>query len=469
MSRLTCGALLASASLLTLAAPAVAGTDTPLGHGRFPDVVVADDGTGYAAWVVHNAGAPDAVQFCVVPRGGAACAQQVTLATPDELSGLELLGGEPGQLALVAQGAQRSYSLVWPAAALPAASGFKRAGSDVDIEGGGVAYAGGGLFISAGPGRVQAFRAGVDAADDAFAELPTSFTTPTFGSIGMDGATPVQVAADGDNTELFRYTGPQPMTPESIADEGSWSGPSAVSPALSEPTLAGGASGLKLFGAASPGGFPSRPQVSGLGGAPEDIQKKTDAVFEQTFAQHAATGRLYAAWRVNDPDGGRIRFVKSVDGGERWSKLGDLVQSAIGGSGNGHVNLNLAATADQQGLVVYEGEVDPSNTSAEIRAVSLDVVPKHVALASTRKKGRSLAGPAVCIPENGFFPAKVKGKRIVSASLSFAGTRKGGKKATFSTEGLEPGSEHKLKAKLVVAAGGTTVVKKISRTVAVCG
>ncbi|HZB77047.1 MAG TPA: sialidase family protein [Solirubrobacteraceae bacterium] len=469
MSRLTRSALLASCSLLTCAAPAVAGTDVPLGHGRFPDVVVTDDGTAHVAWVVHDAAAPDAVQYCAVPRGAAACAQQATLPVPDELSGLDLLAGEPGQLALVAQGAQRTVALGFAPPALPDAAAFKRAGSDVDIERGGVAYAGGGLFVSGGPGRVQAFKLGEDAPDHKFAELPTSFNTPTFGAIGMDGATPVQAAADGDHTELFRYAGPLPATPESIAAAGSWSGPAAVAPALSEPTLAGGASGLKLFGAASPGGFPSRPRVAPVGGAPADIQKATDAVFEQTFAQHAATGRLHATWRVNDPDGGHIRFVKSTDGGATWSRLGDLSQRSIGGTGNGHANLNVSSAADQQGLVVYEGEVDPGNTSAEIRAVSLDVVPKHVQVAATAKQGRSLTGPAVCIPENGFFPAKVKGAKVVSASLAFDGTSKAGRKATFGTAGLAPASKHTLRAKLVVAAAGTTVVKKLTRTVTVCG
>ena len=469
MSRLTRGALLASFTLLTCAAPAVAGTDVPLGHGRFPDVVVTDDGTAHVAWVVHNPSAPDAVQYCTVPRGAAACAQQATLPVADELAGVELLPGEPGQLVVVAQGAQRNFALGFAPPALPDAAAFKRAGSDVDIEDGGVAYAGGGLFVSAGPGRVQAFKLGEDAPDDQFAELPTSFNTPTFGAIGMDGAVPVQASADGDHTELFRYAGPLPATGESIAAAGNWSGPAAVTPALSEPSLAGGASGLKLFGAASPGGFPSRPRVATAGAAPVDIQKATDAVFEQTFTQHAATGRLYAAWRVNDPDGGHVRFVKSTDGGAHWSRLGDLSQRSIGGTGNGHANLNLSSAADQQGLLVYEGEVDPGNTSAEIRAVSLDVVPKHVQLAATVKQGRSLTGPAVCIPENGFFPAKVKGANVVSSSLAFDGTSKAGRKATFDTSGLAPGSKHALRAKLVVAAGGTTVVKKLTRTVAVCG
>lgn len=470
MSRLARGALLASCSLLTLTAPALAGTDAPLGQGRAPDVVVTDDGTAHVAWRVDIPGAADAVQYCVVPRGAGACAQTVTLPSPDgDLFGLDLVAGEPGTLTLVAQGATRNLQLSWALPGLPSAAAFKPAGSGVAIADGAVAHVGGGLFVAASPARVQAFTAGGEEPGGQFATLGTSFSTPTTGAVGIDGGVPVHVAADGDHTESFRYTGPLPATVGSLSAQASWSGPTAIAPALSEPTLAGGASGLQLFGAASPQGFPSRPRIAAVGGTPRDVQKRADAVFEHTFAQHAATGRLYAAWRVNDPDGGRIRFVKSVDGGTSWSRLGDLVQAAIGGSGNGQVQLRIASAADQQGLVVYEGEVGADNRNAEIRGVTLDVVPKHVPLAATAKRGRSLLGPSTCIPAGGAFPARVKGKRIVGATLRFGAKARQGRKATFDTKSLEPGSQHTLRAKLIIAASGTTVIQKLKRTVTVCG
>jgi hypothetical protein len=71
------------AALLSLAVPPAADAKPfKVGTGQNAGIAIDDAGTLYVGWQVDVYGPGDAVQFCIVPPGGAACASQTTIAFP---------------------------------------------------------------------------------------------------------------------------------------------------------------------------------------------------------------------------------------------------------------------------------------------------------------------------------------------------------------------------------------------------
>jgi hypothetical protein len=84
---LAVGALVAG----SLSAPTQASAAAPknghfaLGHGQYPDIAVAPDGTAHVAWVHQSSpGHADQIQYCRVPRGKRACVGLQTFVLPGE-------------------------------------------------------------------------------------------------------------------------------------------------------------------------------------------------------------------------------------------------------------------------------------------------------------------------------------------------------------------------------------------------
>ena len=92
--RWAAGALSLSLALAPWAGMSPAAAATPanghftLGHGEYPDVAVAPDGTAHVAWVHSSSpGSADQIQYCRVPRGRRGCVGLTTFSLPGQQIG----------------------------------------------------------------------------------------------------------------------------------------------------------------------------------------------------------------------------------------------------------------------------------------------------------------------------------------------------------------------------------------------
>lgn len=316
-----------------------------LGAGSQPSVAVDGAGTAHIAWNGPEVDA-HAPRYCRLPRGATACDVALTLPTAAGTDTttrpyVSLSGGRVSVLVhrfgtvnelthYVSTDGGLSFTSRTAGGSVPIYEAADGPGDSVSIVTN--ADGRGGLFLNAPL---------AGAAPAGFAALDT--TRPYYGSVGMDGATPVVTFSTTAGDAVWRrYSGTGDLNAAS-----SWTPPVGVG-AVDYPRLASGAPGLFLLAGDAAGTMSVRRWTGAGFGAPAAIGPG-DASESHLFVD--AGGRLHAIYPRLDAQGYHLQHSVSDDG-VSWQSGSVLVQTDDEEGG-----LRVAAAADHVGVAVWSSRV----------------------------------------------------------------------------------------------------------------
>jgi hypothetical protein len=337
--------------------------DTNPAAGAFAPVAVDSAGTGYFAWEHNGGSAPNLTMFCKVPRGGT-CANPIVLPTPpagfggatNVDAGFPVLGS--GQTVYVVGPRFIAQDVVvWtstdggitfgPPARFP--SGVSAGSNPTDV----LAAPLGGFYISShNPGLT--FTSVPPSAGPA----PVTDLTPTPQALTNIGDSTLGLAATGNPVEAFdMLNGGQPQTINFRSYSGtSWNPASEVTQGT-QPSLAGGPSGLLLVSEDldAAGHYTQinvRKYATGSGFGAPVATLQTDTSYDNGGRIFQTPGgRVLVAWQGQPRAGGgvAIRLYDSANGGA-FTRVGDVAEGA---PSDAIYLIRLAAANDGQGFVSF--------------------------------------------------------------------------------------------------------------------
>ncbi len=405
--------------------PAVLATPITLSpSGKFPDVLVDAAGTSHIVWVTSDGVSADAVHYCRLPRGAAACdSSQVLVPQKDYGDGDDPSFNTSTDGARIVQVGQQivildyRYPTDYPK---PDGSSGSNTVLEWVSEDGGGSFTGpavvgdqpiGGGAVAFGPPNNPQILTTTDTVTGGTyvqAITPGQYTSQSAnlgdggpdqaysGSLALDAGLPVAAFADlADRTLIRRWTGVG-----SPADASTWTPASALTVAGDEPKLAGGPAGLYLMNRPTPNGpYAVRRIAAGGSGPPLAVSDANDATFRDLT--ETAGGRLVAGWESRGGSSPGVTVRSSPDG-TGWSGTDRL----IGGAQNGQ--LSVGAASDGGGIAVL-------NHTGGVNAAG-----QIVALAYGQRKPTGVPGIAG-IPGGGDPAATTSCQQVTFGAVKIAG------------------------------------------------
>jgi hypothetical protein len=382
--------LVTAAAALACAAPALGATPFTAGSGTGHDLAVGSDGFGHVVWI-QNDGSEDDVAYCRVPPGASACDGEsavlefadTTAANPDSFGSAQVLTPAPGKVVVVASCTQcgagtiedRTYSWVDldNGASFP---GPVEIGQDLMVAGQTGYLNTGDIFLGVEGTRFLAMNASV--------VTDVDFDIGGFGVSAHPAVVPGPAAGKAvhaltGNASTVRYAVfTDPVLPTTEADlnaPGNWDtlNPLAGAEADNEEThLSSGGNGVLLsylstFSATDVRvGLRTFNSGTNSFGPPAYLQG-ADAIDRNglDFPHHSqdAGNGIHFVWRTLH-DGGRLRYIRSEDGGATFSAPANL---ALGESFQDPL---VEAGAEGTGFAAWR------TTGGQIRVVVIDPQPE---------------------------------------------------------------------------------------------
>jgi hypothetical protein len=411
--------LAAVAVALALAAPTGAGAATAFtaGNGVAPAVAVGSDGTGHVAWLTDPIGGAVQVQYCRVPAGGSSCTGLQTLDFPHP-AGANPVGDDdstqvfvpaPGRIVVAAtcfvcgtagDAADRTFRWISTDNGASFAAP-EEVGQTVNVDGQGTLLAGDILALP-DRGRVATMPGG--AAPQTYAGFFTNFSPSV---VAVPGTNQI-LAADNDLDSVkygvFDGVGLTPLlTDAPIGDpKGQESetdliaGPSGVFLTdrqfvpLNEHVL------LRKYDPAT--------QRFGAARAIEGSDPIDNSAINPDSYEDAG-GSIHVVYRSNF-DGGRLRYLRSDNGGATFSPGQNLAAK------EDFRDPRVAADQTGHGFAVWR-----ANGRGPIRVVALDPffeggrVPEREATGTVAGATLAVAAPSGCVLRGASFKVTLKIKR----------------------------------------------------------
>ena len=330
---------LAVGATLLLAPSATAATSFQLGNGSHPDVDVDASGTAHIVVDLPD----ERLRYCQIPRGQTTCSVDKTLTPPAQATGRSsfVFVPSPGRVVIVTErccppDAVLAYQSTNNGATFAGPTEIGK----LDVEDA-VFGPGNGVSGLEQSGWYQRMPLTGPAATTA-AELPAGFSVPTGSSLALLGGTrPLKVSADGDNTTFSVFNGAG--DPNST---GTWSAPTPVPPAGSEPHLASGAQGLVMIYRIGRELHARKFDPAAGSFDPHETLSTGEAI--QSDITTDDSGRFTAIWQENDASD--VRVASSTDG-VTWATRRVLRADNL-------FNSQVATAPDGQGFAVFDSNSD---------------------------------------------------------------------------------------------------------------
>ena len=374
----------AAAAALACASPALGATPFTAGSGTGHDLAVGLDGTGHVVWVDDN-GATDVVRYCRVPAGGSACdAESMPLSSPPASPSADFTGN--------------AHVFAFGTSVVVLASCTQCPTGDISHD----------VFRWSSPDNGVTFGAATDVGDLSFSGQSAYMSTEgvalgVSGSLfqGMSSAlAPLNLGGAGyvfsaaaapvpggdeavyavNNLSAVKYkvfTDPDAdaISPAELNTMGNWSADRFLStpePDNEETRLSSGGNGVLLSYLAtfSPAdarvGLRAFNSITDTFGAPVYVQGDSpidDNGLDAPHHSQDAGNRIHMVWRTLH-DGGRLRYIRSDDGGVTFSAPANL---ALGESFQDPL---VEAGSAGTGFAAWR------TTGADIRIVPIDPQPE---------------------------------------------------------------------------------------------
>jgi hypothetical protein len=331
----------AIAATLACTSPALAATPFTAGTGAGHDIAVGLDGTAHVAWFTDEAD-DERIGYCRVPAGGSACDGESGFlnfpdasTTADAKGSVQIFAPAANQVLIYATCTQcptgdpgdNTYRL---ASANNGADFTPTAGVVGEL-----AFSGQGSYISSGNILLGVAGSRFQAMASALAPINLGGAGFFFSASAVPGASDEAVYAV-DNLDAVKYrvfTGTRTAT--NLNTLANWSADQALPAAEAdneETQLSSGGSGVKLIylSTFSPGdarvGLRSFNSTTNTFGSPTYIQGSSAVDGNAlNFPHHSqsAGNRIHVVWRTLH-DGGRLRYIRSDDGGATFSAPANL-------------------------------------------------------------------------------------------------------------------------------------------------
>ena len=350
--------------------------------GTFPDVLVDGAGTSHIVWITSDGVNADAIHYCRLPRGAAACNASAALV-PQKTYG----DGDSPAFNASANGARiiqvgeqivildYRYPTDYPKP--DGTSGSTTVLEWVSEDGGGTftgpAIVGnqpiGGGVVEFGPDNDPQIVTTTDTVTGGtFVQdiRPGTYTSESgnlgdggpdqaySGSLAIDGGLPVAAFSNLANQTLIRRFGGV----GSPGDAANWS-PAMTLPG-SDPQLAGGPGGLYLIDRVANNPYAVQRITGATAGAPVVVSDANDPQYRTL--RETSTGGLVAGWESRGGATPGVR-VRSSSDGSGWSSSDVL----IGGADNGQLRIGAAGDGGGVAVLNHTGGV---NQPGEIVALA---------------------------------------------------------------------------------------------------
>jgi hypothetical protein len=310
------------AALLSLALPSAAEAKPfVVGTGQHGGIAIDDGGTIYVGWQVDVYGPGDAVQFCLVPPKGTACASRTTIPFPGKgfnRSRVSVILPAPGIVDVIEPRTTGSDAFTYLARSNDGGHTFGPA-HQIAAEAfeGGVLGRNGQVALVAGPTTLHAGLFAPDgSARKAHGSALGPFLEGVIDDVASNGSETLAAGSDASHTHAFRL--PPTGDPNNPA---AWQ---QIDPAPNgrEPALAGLPGGFAaMLEPSTTGGNLFVQRLEGAGWSPPVPIGPAVGNFEFRLAGNPR-GRLTAAITQGAY---HLHYATSTDGGVLWSSLVDAV------------------------------------------------------------------------------------------------------------------------------------------------
>jgi hypothetical protein len=405
--------------LLALALPSGAGAATAFtaGNGVSPAIAVGSDGTGHIAWQTDPIGGPNQVQYCRAAAGASSCTGLQTLDFPQPTGrspvgrndSTQIFAPAPSKVVLSATcfscgtaGDATDRTFRWISNDNGATFGAaEEIGSTLNVDGQGALLAGDALALPDG-GRVGTMPGG--ATPQTYAGFFTNFSPSV---VAVPGTNQI-LAADNDleSIKFGVFDGPG-LTP--IVTDIAVADPKTQE---SETDLVAGPSGVFLTNRQF---VPNNEHVIirrydpaahtfGPGHAIEGADPIDNSAINPDSYEDAG-GRIHVVYRSNF-DGGRLRYLRSDNGGATFSPGENLAAK------EDFRDPRVAADPTGHGFAVWR-----ANGQGPIRVIALDPqfeggrVPEREATGTVAGATLAVAAPKGCVLRGSSFKVTLKIKR----------------------------------------------------------
>lgn len=449
-----------------------------LGAGRHPDVAIDEGNTAHVVWDSVDAGAPDRLFYCQIPRTAKACANTRTLTPPLEAIGQSTHVFAPGGGRIVIASKRccgpEEGTVVLESGDNGATFGPPRLVGNYE-RAGDIAFGPGQSLLMASPAAVQR-GALTGPAATTHAELEVGFSVPTYGAVAThNGTTPVFVHSDGDDTTYHVGDAAADLNMAS-----NWAGPTVMpggdevflesSPAGTQLLQKRGKPGKRYYGARKFDGAAFTPEVR--------VTEAADPREAGLGTTPFNGGSFYSAWIDNrTPD--RLRWARSANG-FNWSES----EVVVGGSdAEDAFNIRVAGAPDGRAFAVW----DENDNSGNARGVLLPAKGRGPPADAVRAAQYEfqLHAPFPCTPKGGALKMSVmprtvkkvsKSKKAAVSSVRFTLDKTGEitdktskYTASFATADLPASSAHSLRAIVSYkVGGGKTKTATLAATGLIC-
>jgi hypothetical protein len=341
----------AAAAALVHATAALGATPFTAGSGSGHDLAVGSDGTGHLVWVRVDGGEDD-VFYCRVPAGGSTCdGESIGLefgadpgVVPDSFGTAQVFAPAANKVVVVASCTQcgagsitdRTYRWVSINNGVDF-TGPVEIGQDIMIDGQAGYLNSGDITLGVEASRFLAMNASIvtsldfDLGNFGVSADPAAVASPTAGEA-------VHVLTNGSGTVRFAVLNdpaPPGITEAELNTEANWNDLNPLAgaePENSDTHLSTGGNGVLL-------GYVSAIAVGDARVAFRRLDSATDSFGPPTYVQGAnpidgnglafahhsqdAGNRIHFVWRTLH-DGGRLRYIRSDDGGATFSAPANL-------------------------------------------------------------------------------------------------------------------------------------------------